>query len=29
MRKVCRKNEIFPVFHDLFQKRSTQTKAVP
>ncbi|CDN52573.1 UPF0229 protein [Neorhizobium galegae bv. officinalis bv. officinalis str. HAMBI 1141] len=29
MRKVCRKNEIFPVFHDLFQKRSIQTKAVP
>jgi len=29
MRKVCRKNEIFPVFHDLFQKRTAQTKAVP
>ncbi|MBB3593546.1 hypothetical protein FHX08_003949 [Rhizobium sp. BK529] len=24
MRKVCRKNEIFPVFHDLFQKKTAK-----
>ncbi|MGK6314746.1 YeaH/YhbH family protein [Neorhizobium sp. DT-125] len=29
MRKVCRKNEIFPVFHDLFQKRQAHSKATP
>ncbi|MFP3544628.1 YeaH/YhbH family protein [Rhizobium sp. SIMBA_035] len=27
MRKVCRKNEIFPVFHDLFQKREGERVA--
>lgn len=27
MRKVCRKNEIFPVFHDLFQKRDGEKVA--
>ncbi|MDE1159646.1 MAG: YeaH/YhbH family protein [Neorhizobium sp.] len=27
MRKVCRKNEIFPVFHDLFQKRGSEKVA--
>ncbi|MBN9981981.1 YeaH/YhbH family protein [Rhizobium laguerreae] len=29
MRKVCRRNEIFPVFHDLFQKRDAQSKVTP
>ncbi|APO76582.1 von Willebrand factor A domain-containing protein [Rhizobium etli 8C-3] len=29
MRKVCRRNEIFPVFHDLFQKRDAQSKVAP
>jgi uncharacterized sporulation protein YeaH/YhbH (DUF444 family) len=27
MRKVCRRNEIFPVFHELFQKRDGQKVA--
>ena len=27
MRKVSNRSEIFPVFHDLFQRRSTQEKA--
>src|SRR5579872_1340661 len=27
MRKVATRNEIFPVFHDLFQRRKTQEKA--
>ncbi|TAV74534.1 YeaH/YhbH family protein [Rhizobium leguminosarum] len=29
IRKVCRRNEIFPVFHDLFQKRDGQSKVTP
>lgn len=29
MRKVYHKSEIFPVFHDLFQKRQAQSKATP
>ena len=29
MRKVCRKNEIFPVFHDLFQKKAATAGATP
>jgi uncharacterized sporulation protein YeaH/YhbH (DUF444 family) len=29
MRKVRHKGEIFPVFHDLFQKRQAPTKATP
>ena len=29
MRKVCRRSEIFPVFHDLFQKREAQSKVTP
>lgn len=29
MRKVCRKNEIFPVFHDLFQKKAANAGAAP
>jgi len=29
MRKVCRRNEIFPVFHDLFQKKSAKAGATP
>ncbi|ABC91584.1 hypothetical conserved protein [Rhizobium etli CFN 42] len=29
MRKVCRRSEIFPVFHDLFQKRDAQSKVTP
>ncbi len=27
MRKVCRRNEIFPVFHDLFQKKAAKAGA--
>ena len=29
MRKVCERSEIFPVFHDLFQRRAKQEKAAP
>ncbi|MBX4952548.1 YeaH/YhbH family protein [Rhizobium binae] len=29
MRKVCRRGEIFPVFHDLFQKREAQARVTP
>lgn len=29
MRKVCRRNEIFPVFHDLFQKKAAKAGATP
>ncbi|EJC75707.1 YeaH/YhbH family protein [Rhizobium hidalgonense] len=29
MRKVCRRSEIFPVFHDLFQKRDAQSRVTP
>ncbi|TCU10513.1 YeaH/YhbH family protein [Rhizobium sullae] len=29
MRKVCQRNEIFPVFHELFQKRDAQSKVAP
>ncbi|MBX5164930.1 MULTISPECIES: YeaH/YhbH family protein [unclassified Rhizobium] len=29
MRKVCRRGEIFPVFHDLFQKRDAQSRVTP
>src|SRR6266702_3146664 len=29
MRKVSERSEIFPVFHDLFQRRQTQEKAAP
>ena len=29
MRKVSERSEIFPVFHDLFQRRETQEKAAP
>lgn len=29
IRKVCRKNEIFPVFHDLFQKKAAKAGATP
>jgi uncharacterized sporulation protein YeaH/YhbH (DUF444 family) len=29
MRKVCERGEIFPVFHDLFQRRGKQEKAAP
>jgi uncharacterized protein len=29
MRKVCERSEIFPVFHDLFQRRGKQEKAAP
>ncbi|OHV80152.1 YeaH/YhbH family protein [Rhizobium sp. LCM 4573] len=29
MRKVCRKNEIFPVFHDLFRKGQVHSEVVP
>jgi uncharacterized sporulation protein YeaH/YhbH (DUF444 family) len=29
MRRVSNRNEIFPVFHDLFRRRSNQEKAVP
>ncbi len=29
MRKVCDRSEIFPVFHDLFQRRRNQEKAAP
>ena len=29
MRKVCERSEIFPVFHDLFQRRGKQERAAP
>jgi len=29
MRKVCERGEIFPVFHDLFQRRGKQEKVAP
>jgi hypothetical protein len=29
MRKVSERSEIFPVFHDLFQRRETREKAAP
>ena len=29
MRKVSERSEIFPVFHDLFQRRGKQEKAAP
>jgi uncharacterized sporulation protein YeaH/YhbH (DUF444 family) len=29
IRKVCRRNEIFPVFHDLFQKKAAKAGATP
>jgi hypothetical protein len=29
MRKVNRRSEIFPVFHDLFQRRETRERAAP
>src|SRR6476659_5140582 len=29
MRKVCERSEIFPVFHDLFQRRPKQEKVAP
>jgi uncharacterized protein len=29
MRKVCERGEIFPVFHDLFQRRAKQERAAP
>jgi uncharacterized protein len=29
MRKVCERREIFPVFHDLFQRRGKQERAAP
>jgi uncharacterized sporulation protein YeaH/YhbH (DUF444 family) len=29
MRKVCERSEIFPVFHDLFQRRGKQERAPP
>ena len=29
MRKVSDRSEIFPVFHDLFQRRGKQEKAAP
>jgi hypothetical protein len=29
MRKVCERSEIFPVFHDLFQRRRKQEKVAP
>jgi len=29
MRKVCERSEIFPVFHDLFQRRAKQEKVAP
>jgi uncharacterized sporulation protein YeaH/YhbH (DUF444 family) len=29
MRKVSDRSEIFPVFHDLFQRRRKQEKAAP
>ncbi|WP_210050038.1 YeaH/YhbH family protein [Neorhizobium petrolearium] len=29
MRKVCRRNQIFPVFHDLFQKQQAHSKTEP
>ena len=29
MRKVNERSEIFPVFHDLFQRRAAQERAAP